>query len=1070
MTRLSVVSLILLAWTSGGWARGHLAEFALVLQDPPVARTVHSRAGLRSAQAQNQLVKIRTAQRAVLSELGRRKIPVNGSVQTLLNAIFVTAPRDQAAELAKVPGVARVQYLPPVHRDLDQAAGLINAPQAWSAVGGAANAGAGVKIAIVDTGIDQAHPGFQSSASMPPGFPKGDTGYTNNKVIVARSYISQLTQAELSAQPPIPDHPDDTSPRDRVGHGTAIAMIAAGVSNKGPLATIQGIAPGAYLGNYKIFGSPGVNDSTLYSVLAQALEDALNDGMDIAALALGEGDPALYGPLDSGDACFAAANEPCDVRAALVENLTSMGLTVVTAAGNDGNTASQVSAFNTIHTPGTAPSVITVGATTNSHRFASTLHVAGGSDVDGVFGDGRKISAPLTAPMVDVATLGNDGLACAALPGGSLTGAVALIQRGNCSFSDKINNAAGAGAIAAVIYQVAGSEDLPSSLGAQDTGIPAMTIGNSEGQSLKQFLASHQGTKVTLDPALHALSSTADVVAGFSSRGPDIGTNSIKPELVAPGVGIYTATQKFDPNGDLYNATGYVAASGTSFSVGMVAGAAAIVKQQHSQFTPAQIKSALVNTASGNVIDESGPARIYSAGAGKLNVGDAIKVGATVAPATLSFGVIGAATLPVKLALTLTNTSNATATFQFTIRQVTADSRAAVQPPASVTLAAGASTDIAVNLTGSQPSPGIYDGFLDITSNDGSPTLHVPYNYAVGDGVPYNYLPVEGSSLVSQASDPETWELSFRVIDRYGVPVVGIPVSWSVVSGGGSVQQADTQTYALGFAAAEILVGPQLGDQVFRATAAGVNMDFDVFARPVPTISSGGVVDAASGKVGQGVAPGSYISIFGSGLAGTLATLSTPYLPVSLADVSVSFDAPGISLPGYLEFVSPNQVNVQIPWELQGQSSVSLKVSVGDIQSAAYTVPLATYLPAVFQYNSVLQEWAAALDANFGLITPGNPAQRGKVIQIYVNGLGPVSNQPPSGEATPAQPFSMTSATPTVRIGGVDAPVSFSGLAPGIVGLYQINVTVPEGAPTGTQPLVVSVNGIDSATARLPVQ
>src|ERR1039457_616074 len=137
--------------------------------------------------------------------------------------------------------------------------------------------------------------------TAPAGFPKGDTGYTNNKVIVARSYLSYMDSD------PVYTTPDDLSPRDHQGHGTAIAMIAAGVQNAGPLGSITGVAPKAFLGNYKIFGSPGVYEYTSYSIWQYALTDAVQDGMDIVTLSIGEGDPAIFAPLDSG---VAACNDP----------------------------------------------------------------------------------------------------------------------------------------------------------------------------------------------------------------------------------------------------------------------------------------------------------------------------------------------------------------------------------------------------------------------------------------------------------------------------------------------------------------------------------------------------------------------------------------------------------------------------------------------------------------------------------------------------------------------------------------------------------------------------------------
>jgi uncharacterized protein (TIGR03437 family) len=201
---------------------------------------------------------------------------------------------------------------------------------------------------------------------------------------------------------------------------------------------------------------------------------------------------------------------------------------------------------------------------------------------------------------------------------------------------------------------------------------------------------------------------------------------------------------------------------------------------------------------------------------------------------------------------------------------------------------------------------------------------------------------------------------------------------------------------------------------------------------------------------------------------------STPYLPLSLAGVSVSFDWPqkGISLPGRLHFVSDGQVNVQVPWELQGLNSVFIKVSIGDSSSSVYTLPLADQAPAFFEYAepSSGRQLIAALDEGFQLVGTGNAARRGRVVQLYANGLGPVDSQPPSGEITPAQPLARTRVVPNVTIGARPATVQFSGLAPYNVGLYQLNVVVPPDAPTGIQPVVVTAGGVASKAANLPIQ
>jgi uncharacterized protein (TIGR03437 family) len=1067
MKRVSV--LLLLVTAAFAQTRSRLAEYALVLEDAPVAQKAQSRVALQSAEAQAHLRKIRGAQSLVLAELAARRVRVSATSQVLVNAIFVRVAPEQTSALKNIPGVKWIQYQPmskPLLNAAVNLVGLTGATGAWSAVGGSASAGAGVRIGIIDTGIDQNHPGFNDTGfTAPAGFPVGDAGYTNNKVIVARSYVSMLEFSDHSEY----STPDDVSPRDRQGHGTAIAMIAAGVQNAGPLASITGVAPKAFLGNYKVFGSPGVNEYTYRSAWIQALTDANNDGMDIVTLSLGEGDPAYFGPLDVG---VGVCNDTiCDVGAQAVENASRLGTLVVAAAGNGGNIGQQGVTRYTVNSPATAPSAIAVGASVNSHLVYQTVRVngAGGpGNLRGLTGDGPKISSPLTAPVKDVATLGDNGQACAALPAGSLTGAWALILRGTCFISNKVNFAQAAGAIGAIIYQPAGTDDVTDRMYVQDTGIPAVLIGNTDGYALKTYLTTNPNATATVDPAFASADNPqVNTVAGYSSRGPSVGNFAatrdfaLKPELVAPGTNIYTATQKFDPNSDTYNATGYTTVNGTSYAVPFVAGVAAMSKAKNANLnTPARLKSAVVNTATA---DLQGAIHVTDAGAGKLNAADAVKVAATLDPAAISFGPV--ATLPINRTLTLTNVSSAAATFSITVRQLTGDSNAHVTVSSnSVTVPAGQSSQpITVSLTGSKPAAGAYEGFLDVKG--AGPDLHLPYFYVVGSGVPYDIFAFQNGSpsgIPSPCWDSNsdfrfylcTFLLGFRIVDSYGVPVANYPVSFQILTGGGKFDTdpqlgRDSITGKLGDAGAWVDFGPKQGDQIFSGTAGGLTQRFEGYARNLPTISSGGVVNAAPPFLTQGMQPGSYITIYGNDLADTTLGKSTPLLPVSLGQVSVSFDGGGISLPGRLSYISPGQINVQIPWEFQGQSSVQMKVTLyGYLWGDLYTVPLATYSPGIFAFTD---------------------AKRGGIMVVYANGLGPVSTPQSSGEAASLTELFTTNTMPTATIGGIPASVKFSGLAPGWEGLYQVNVEVPADAPTGTQPLKLSIGGQD-ATVSVVVQ
>ncbi|MGH9672336.1 MAG: hypothetical protein ACRD44_04090, partial [Bryobacteraceae bacterium] len=168
-------------------------RYALILADPPAAQAVKDP---RTAAAADHLSRIQAAQATLRSALADRRIAVTGATNTLLNAIYVSAPAGRVEELRNLPGVIRVEPMEPLRRHMVRANDLVRAPEAWNTLGGAGNAGSSVRIGILDTGIDQQHAAFQDAAlNTPAGFPKcrqQDCAFTNNKVIVARSYVDML--------------------------------------------------------------------------------------------------------------------------------------------------------------------------------------------------------------------------------------------------------------------------------------------------------------------------------------------------------------------------------------------------------------------------------------------------------------------------------------------------------------------------------------------------------------------------------------------------------------------------------------------------------------------------------------------------------------------------------------------------------------------------------------------------------------------------------------------------------------------------------------------------------------
>jgi uncharacterized protein (TIGR03437 family) len=1138
-------------------------RYTLLLGEPSVASRFETRAEVESAAGIQYRTQIETRQRAVLAELAARNIPVTGRVSTLLNAIFVAAPASRLPEMLAIPGVAAVRPMHRVQLLLNRATQLMNAPVAWTALGGQASAGKGMKIAIIDTGIDQTHPAFQDSSLTPPaGFPicttghPEDCGFTNSKVIVARSYVRQIAGFTSKSPATLPDdtsvpppaatsQPDDYSPSDHVGHGTATASVAAANQNSG-IVTFTGMAPKAFLGNYKIFGTPGVNDSPTDAVLILAINDAFNDGMDVASLSVGS--QALAGGADTGAACGLPAGQPCDPLAFAYEAAAKKGLVVVAAAGNSGSDAvlsfsENYPYFNSISSPSSAPSVISVGATTNSHAITPAVSASSASAPATV----KSLSAQLgdsfffpssqgasSAPLVDVTQLGNDGLACAALPANSLKGSYALIERGTCTFETKASNAQLAGAVGIVFYMADQSPIVvPGGLGSSGAFFigPSVMISNTDGLALKNYIDANPGQAMTIDVAgkeldlatfsqLYSLSPplAQNQLASYSSFGP-APDGTIKPDLVAtggldvdisPAPGMYLAAQTLDPNGILYSVSRYAAADGTSFATPLVAGAAALVKQAHPNYSAGQIKSALVNSAAQDTTTDDGasdvngirqspmPVNVQWLGGGRLDAGAALKSAITAEPATVSFGYLRSNTLPVTRTLSVTNKGASPVTVAVAVAPNGAPSGSTVATDkTSLTLNANASAALNVTLSGTVPAPGSYSGAVTLSASGA--VTRIPYLFLVPDGVPYNVVPAAGGLQGTPGQDAGS--IAVQITDKYGVPVIGSSVSFSVSPRNGVTFQSVHGEPACsanatggvacasdnyGVAYAEVILGATTSTPTITVTGPPPNnipFQFTAFILPQPAITQGQILDNAIFQ--PTVAPGSIAAIKGSNLMDPDLLINTAQgydlipsvltsFPLVLDGVNVSFDVPGagISVPAPVVAVSPGQIDIQVPWELKGQTSAQVKVTIDEefgqsIYGNVVTAQLSDYTPAFFNNNNI----AAALDGNYVPISNSNPAIRGQFIALYANGLGPVSNPPADG--APAGVNSITTTPCVVTIGGQTlsaSQVPFCGLAPGLA-IYQVNVQVPAGLTPGNQPVTISIGGKTSpASIVIPVQ
>jgi uncharacterized protein (TIGR03437 family) len=223
------------------------------------------------------------------------------------------------------------------------------------------------------------------------------------------------------------------------------------------------------------------------------------------------------------------------------------------------------------------------------------------------------------------------------------------------------------------------------------------------------------------------------------------------------------------------------------------------------------------------------------------------------------------------------------------------------------------------------------------------------------------------------------------------------------------------------------------------------------------------VVNGASFSPSEAVAPGSAVSIFGTDLASTSLGATGATLPTTIGNTSVTFN--GIAAPLY--YVSSGQINAQLPFEV-GAGSVTVQVKLGSQVSASQTISVDAFSPGIFTIDSA--GTGAILHAsNYLVVSSSAPAQPGEYILIFATGLGSLRTPVPSGAPAPSNPAAETVTAPIVAIGGISSQVSFSGLAPGFVGLYQVNAQVPLSLTAGNQTVQISAGGVLSNTAILAV-
>jgi uncharacterized protein (TIGR03437 family) len=231
---------------------------------------------------------------------------------------------------------------------------------------------------------------------------------------------------------------------------------------------------------------------------------------------------------------------------------------------------------------------------------------------------------------------------------------------------------------------------------------------------------------------------------------------------------------------------------------------------------------------------------------------------------------------------------------------------------------------------------------------------------------------------------------------------------------------------------------------------------FSILLGAAAPIALSGVANAASRIVGAPLSPGSLAVVYGTFAADT-------------SGLTAQF---GNGLTAPVLAVSSGQATIQVPWELSGQSQATLSMTLRGQTSNGVVVNLSSFAPGIFTVNGSGTGQAAIYDSLNHLVDTSNPAIPGvTTLQIYATGLGEVAGQPVTGSAAPANPPSLTTTTPTVTIGTANAPVLFSGLVPGLVGVDQLNVLVPPSVSAGASiSVTISWHGITSNTPTIAVQ
>ncbi len=562
--------------------------------------------------------------------------------------------------------------------------------------------GAGVKVGIIDTGQDYDHPDLGGDG----------VARTNSSVFPTARAVSGydfVGDAWTPGAVPQPDpYPDDCN-----GHGTHVSGIV------GANGTVVGVAPGVTFGVYKVFGC---GNSTSSDIMLQAMEMASGDGVQVVNMSIG-----------------ADRQWPSYPTAAAATRLVNQGVSVVCSAGNSGAIGLYASAA-----PAVGSKVISVASFDNNFLNQSAFTV---SPDDHPIGYNMAGSSPLiplsgTYPLVRTGTTSSAADGCSPFAPGSLSGKVALIRRGSCSFYIKAFDAQQAGAVGVVLYNNVSADLNPSVAppgGFPPITIPVVGISLANGVLLDGRIQAGPTTITWTGGSVSIPNVTGGFISSFSSWGvsPDLST---KPDIGAPG-GLIRSSVPIEQGS-------YAVFSGTSMSSPHVAGAVALLLQAHPNTPPNAIRDILQNSAEPHGLSPSNPSflnSVHRQGAGMLNIPGAVLANSRITPGKLSLGETSGGS--VTGSFTITNNSDhdisyslghspalATGPNTFVVTLFNAPSTVAFSAnPVAVPAGGSASVDVTVTPNAGLADRSLFDGYIDVTPGDGTADYSVPYTGFKGD-------------------------------------------------------------------------------------------------------------------------------------------------------------------------------------------------------------------------------------------------------------------------------------------------------------------------------------------------